>query len=117
MHNLGKSFREDFRRTFELPSNTALPLFFVFLCNEEAIGSWAVGAAFDKRNCEVTLILLFCSRTTVPRAYISTSTRSNSLAHVLVPLDQPDTSDSWPISEPLSLTNAVSKAYYRRVRS
>lgn len=47
VHNPGKSFREDFRRAFEpLPSNTALPLFFVFLCNEHGIWSWAMGIAF-----------------------------------------------------------------------
>lgn len=47
VHNPGKSFREDFRRAFEpLPSNTALPLFFVFLCNEHVIWSWAMGIAF-----------------------------------------------------------------------
>lgn len=44
VHNPGKSFREDFRRAFEpLPSNTALPLFFVFLCNEPGIWCRAMG--------------------------------------------------------------------------
>lgn len=56
VHNPGKSFREDFRRAFELlPSNTALTLFFVRLSNDHAIWSRAMGFGFGKYNCKVII--------------------------------------------------------------
>lgn len=61
--------------------------------------------AFDQRNCS------YNSYTSVySRKHIAELSNAPSCACAMsVPLDQPDTWDSWLISEPLSLTNAVLK--------